>query len=723
MFNSLRKLFGRRGGATVDTAADYEQAPPAPVQQANVPRSVRVDAQSAPAPRGAAGSNPPSSVGVPLKSIIARLAPDLMQRVRLMDVGEAEIFIPTQKVLTQISTGSVRISFGELRQLAPPGTFTAENDRDRTLIDLPLQEILARINPGLFMRRPTQKQVDVPDEVVGPFGGQSPVAITSQGKGATAGAQPARNRPATTSPGVPPMRSQPTQAAPLSITPRSQPPIVPHSPIPRSQPPAAPAQPSASPGIQPIFARIRPSAPAQTPPPVPPPAAEPAAPEPEEEPTFRSNHRFTPVPTPDTAPGTSKLPPIFSPIATDPEPASPHETEVIQMPGKRPENFKAPPAAPAPISPVAPEPEPEPEPIRFSAPAPEPAEPAEPAMPVTTGETRFITASITELSEAWPEAVRNEISANKLSSAWIGLPLNAVEGIIKGGKLSFPWKALRSWIKPPVPAAPSPYDTTMLELPMKVVTPLFLAELKATRSKKRVSMDEAIPDLFFNSQPAEATVVSPSAPAAPQPPPILPIPAAAPPPAFTPAVGFTPVPAKAPAPKAAPVVPAFQSSADHARPADTNYFARGTSAEPAEESEQSDEPPVFLKKGTNAPGTAFLNRYATPNEIVSKAAALNGVDGALIALPDGLLVASRIPTNMNADTIAAFLPQIFGRVSQCTRELRLGELNNLNFTVGSIPWKIFRVGSIYFAAFGRPGVPLPTSQLVGLAAELDRKAK
>ena len=118
-----------------------------------------------------------------------------------------------------------------------------------------------------------------------------------------------------------------------------------------------------------------------------------------------------------------------------------------------------------------------------------------------------------------------------------------------------------------------------------------------------------------------------------------------------------------------------------------------------------------------------MKRYATPNEIVSKAAALNGVDGALIALPDGLLVASRIPSNMNADTIAAFLPQIFGRVSQCTRELRLGELNNLNFTVGNIPWKIFRVGAIYFAAFGRPGEPLPTAQLAGLAAELDRKAK
>ena len=57
------------------------------------------------------------------------------------------------------------------------------------------------------------------------------------------------------------------------------------------------------------------------------------------------------------------------------------------------------------------------------------------------------------------------------------------------------------------------------------------------------------------------------------------------------------------------------------------------------------------------------------------------------------------------------------------KELRLGELNNLNFTVGQIPWKIFKVGAIYFAAFGRTGEPLPTAALAGIAAELDRKAK
>ena len=97
--------------------------------------------------------------------------------------------------------------------------------------------------------------------------------------------------------------------------------------------------------------------------------------------------------------------------------------------------------------------------------------------------------------------------------------------------------------------------------------------------------------------------------------------------------------------------------------------------------------------------------------------------GALIALPDGLMVASKLSPDLNGDTLAAFLPHIFGKVSQCTRELRMGDLNNLNFTVGNVPWKIFRVNAIFFAAFGQAGEPLPTGQLSALAAELDRKNK
>ena len=116
------KLFGRHGVPRRSaTTGDFEQNSPAPDLQsapANLPRSVRVDSQPPPAPRP---GNTPTTIGVPLKSIISRLPADLMQRVRQVDIGEAEIFVPTQKIISQIATGSVRMSFGELRQLAPPG--------------------------------------------------------------------------------------------------------------------------------------------------------------------------------------------------------------------------------------------------------------------------------------------------------------------------------------------------------------------------------------------------------------------------------------------------------------------------------------------------------------------------------------------------------------------------------------------------------------------------
>ena len=69
------------------------------------------------------------------------------------------------------------------------------------------------------------------------------------------------------------------------------------------------------------------------------------------------------------------------------------------------------------------------------------------------------------------------------------------------------------------------------------------------------------------------------------------------------------------------------------------------------------------------------------------------------------------------------MPQIFAKVSACTKELRMGELNNVSFTVGNVPWKIFRVNAIFFAVFGFAAQPMPTAQLAGLAAELDRKSK
>ncbi len=295
--------------------------------------------------------------------------------------------------------------------------------------------------------------------------------------------------------------------------------------------------------------------------------------------------------------------------------------------------------------------------------SPPAAKPATEAAPLMVG--------LTALAEGWPEAVRQEIVQLNLVDAKVGMPCEAVERALKQGRIAFTWKMLRSWITPAPQLTLSAHDGAVLELPLKAVAPLFLARQdEAAKSKPKVAIDEKIPNLFF---------------------------------------GF-------PQPEPSPAAKAAAANAGVGKLVDTNYYVWDDSSDTVRVHESE------VKRSTS-PGTSHVTRYSTPNDVVSRAAELEGVAGALIALPDGLMVASKLSPDLNGDTLAAFVPQLFGKLSQSTKELRMGELNNLNFTVGNVPWKIFRVNAIFFAAFGRAGEPLPTAQLAALAGELDHKSK
>jgi len=497
-----------------------------------------------------------SGVELPLEPILKGLPLELQPRVKHTDVGDATIYIPLEKILAQLSRGAVNISFGELRQAAPE-LFRGGPDRDRSLVPLPLAEILSRLNPSLLVRRRAQRPVEVPADIGSPFQSREQGLVFSLSQ-------------------------------------------------PKAETPAASISNAKSPKLIPGAA---------------------------------ARNGITNSPTP---------PP---PGSTAPKPLSLISPQAKRFePGNGPMRVNPPPA-PAPAAPVIP-----------LAPAAPIASPSPKTPPLMVG--------LTTLAEGWPDAIRLEIVQLNLVDSQVGLPAEAVERALKQGRIAFTWKMLRSWIRPaPLPSV-SAHDGTVLELPLKVVAPLFIArQAEAAKSKPQISIDEAIPNLFFGfPQPESAPALSPAL----------------------------------------------------ANPVDTNYYVWDDTADTARVDVSE------FKKPTPAggtPGTSFVNRYATPNEIVSRAAALDGVAGALIALPDGLMVASKLPSDINGETLAAFLPQIFGKVSQCTKELRMGELNNLNFTVGNVPWKIFRVHAIFFAALGSESQPLPTGQLAALAAELDHKPK
>lgn len=550
------------------------------VNAVELPRSITV-APSAETPPVVAAQpqpifNPPSTpvetqaetdeLELPLQTVLAALPMDLRAKVMQVPPAGATMIIAIEKVLSQLAHGSVKISFGELRLAAPSLFANSGGENDSRPVTLPLNEILARLNPALLSRHSTQKKIEVADDVTGPFDGR--------GQGINFTSAPLK--PATAPAPAP---------APRTKSPVSWPAVPPH--------PVAP---------QPSFA----------------------------------SRAITPLRATATA-----ATPANGPV---PRNGTPRVNSV------------------APVPPVTP-------------PAAHPA-----ILPEHTQST--ISAPLGALSEEWPEALRLEIAQTNLTNAQVALPVHLVEPALKRGRVIFSWRYVRSWIRP-VPPGVSVHDGIELELPLKVIAPLFFGQQKtAARLQRKVTLTPEIPDLFFGfpqpqSQP-ETSMLQPEL-TAPRPEPVR----------------YAPKPADF-------------------KPADTNFYIW---------SDHGDAPKVEEDeyKRLPTPPTDFTSRRAMPKEVVARAVELPGVAGALVALQDGLKVASRVPADLNADTLAAFLPQIFDRLGQSTRELRMGALNNVNFTVGNVPWKIYRVNAVYFAAFGRAGEGLPTAQLALLAAELDRK--
>ncbi|MEK7707004.1 MAG: hypothetical protein AAB380_03300, partial [Verrucomicrobiota bacterium] len=111
-------------------------------------------------------------VEIPLPVILAMLPLKLRGRVvQKADVTDLKVPVAIDKILSQLGSGVVKVTFGEIRQAAPR-VFSASASCDHEGVILPLSEILARLNPALLGRRPAQKRVNVPAEITSPFGAQ-----------------------------------------------------------------------------------------------------------------------------------------------------------------------------------------------------------------------------------------------------------------------------------------------------------------------------------------------------------------------------------------------------------------------------------------------------------------------------------------------------------------------------------------------------------------------
>lgn len=309
--------------------------------------------------------------------------------------------------------------------------------------------------------------------------------------------------------------------------------------------------------------------------------------------------------------------------------------------------------------------------------APEKAPENAPEAPKPKGE---LAVPLGAVCPEWDLAVRKQLADVDAQQHQIFVPLEWLEPAMKSGRVAFTWTQVAGWIRPALANAPTPETSeTSLPFSLKTLAPLFMARQQSA-TQKRVSIDETIPDLFgggtggASSAQIPQRATQPAAPAAP-------------------AARSTPAPAPAPRmepkPEATPVAPAaaaaLETSIDEvAGPAGSRLGAK---------------------------------------EIVANTARLPGVAGALLAMSDGLLVTSNTPPAIKGETIAAFLPQMFGRMNQYTKELTLGPLQQLTLGVESGQWHIIKGPNIYFAVLGKRGETLPLNLLAQVAAELSSQSK
>jgi hypothetical protein len=183
------------------------------------------------------------SIRLLLKPVLLKLPDSLKNRVRQPPVGGVQISIPLQKVLSQLQQGSVRISFGELRQASPAGVFAELSDQDQTPVELPLAEILSQLKPDQLPRRAGQRKIEVPETVTGLFGSKGE-PLTSIRMGGAAAKGPAAPAPVAPAPVAPIAPTPPPAVAfkPVApVTPVIPAPTLPRAPIKPSQPLPAPA--------------------------------------------------------------------------------------------------------------------------------------------------------------------------------------------------------------------------------------------------------------------------------------------------------------------------------------------------------------------------------------------------------------------------------------------------------------------------------------------------
>src|SRR5262245_46675714 len=170
MFDIFKKIFKRpKGDAAAQESPEHTLQPAVALDTGPEAESALTPPPSALASGTATTAPVGPVVNLPIKSIIPRLPDHVRMKVNLVGAANATVNIPVEKILEQLPHGSVHFSIDDLKQFAPPQVFAQVDGQDQLMIELPLAEILSRLDPALLKRKSEQKRIEVPGAVTDLF--------------------------------------------------------------------------------------------------------------------------------------------------------------------------------------------------------------------------------------------------------------------------------------------------------------------------------------------------------------------------------------------------------------------------------------------------------------------------------------------------------------------------------------------------------------------------
>jgi predicted regulator of Ras-like GTPase activity (Roadblock/LC7/MglB family) len=298
------------------------------------------------------------------------------------------------------------------------------------------------------------------------------------------------------------------------------------------------------------------------------------------------------------------------------------------------------------------------------------------AAPVVSNETKesaqndLFTIALMDVAAFWSEKGRNDLA--NLYRHSLDIPMRTLESALKSGKLTFQWQEVRPWLRlAPGNTMPTLQDDLLIELPLAVIAPRFVEQRAQGKPRRRIEVGDDIPDVFEQKTPSPGQVPSTTT---------------------TPPLGATAVPME--------IAPSLGASS---ATGDTAFLTRAGGKTLLEFGEIFGQPE---KKNWSLA------------EVAQKTMSLRGVAGAIIASNEGLLVAGSWPNGVKGDAVSAFLPQLYGRILQYTKELKLGEPGHVTLMIENVPLQIFKAGTSFFTVIGRAGENLPKAQLNAIATRL-----